>query len=62
MWLRGEYIQAGQVAFRVDEVREYALRGQNVPLTGGRLLQAAMALIVVAAEEREAEEREAGRG
>ena len=36
-------------------VREYALRGQNIPLTGGRLLQAAMGLMVVAAEERDAE-------
>lgn len=50
--LRGEYLQVGQVAFRISEVREYALRGANLPLTGGRLLQAAMGLLVVAAEER----------
>lgn len=52
VFLRGDYLQVGQVAFRVNEVREYALRGQNLPLTGGRLLQAAMGLLVVAAEER----------
>ncbi|HEX5059438.1 MAG TPA: hypothetical protein VFV99_08770 [Kofleriaceae bacterium] len=54
VFLRGEYLQVGQVAFRISEVREYALRGQNLPLTGGRLLQAAMGLLVVAAEERAA--------
>lgn len=52
VYLRGEYLQVGQVAFRISEVREYALRGANLPLTGGRLLQAAMGLLVVAAEER----------
>ncbi len=52
VFLRGEYLQVGQVAFRISEVREYALRGQNLPLTGGRLLQAAMGLLVVAADER----------
>jgi hypothetical protein len=50
--VNGEYLQVGQVAFRIDEVREYALRGANLPLPGGRLLQAAMGLLVVAAEER----------
>ena len=48
----GEFLQVGSVAFRLDEVREYALRGANLPLPGGRLLQAAMGLLVVAAEER----------
>jgi hypothetical protein len=52
VYLRGDYLQVGQVAFRIGEVREYALRGANLPLTGGRLLQAAMGLLVVAAEER----------
>lgn len=52
VYLRGEYLQVGQVAFRITEVREYALRGANLPLTGGRLLQAAMGLLVVAAEIR----------
>jgi len=50
--LRGDYLQVGEIAFRISEVREYALRGANLPLTGGRLLQAAMGLLVVAAEER----------
>jgi len=54
-YLRGDYLQVGQVAFRIAEVREYALRGANLPLTGGRLLQAAMGLLVVAAEERAAQ-------
>jgi hypothetical protein len=54
VYLRGDYLQVGQVAFRIQEVREYALRGANLPLTGGRLLQAAMGLLVVAAEERAA--------
>jgi hypothetical protein len=54
VFLRGDYLQVGQIAFRIQEVREYALRGANLPLTGGRLLQAAMGLLVVAAEERAA--------
>lgn len=52
VFLSGEMLQVGKVAFRISEVREYALRGANLPLTGGRLLQAAMGLLVVAAEER----------
>ena len=48
----GEYLHVGAVAFRIDEVRDYALRGANLPLPGGRLLQAVMGLLVVAAEER----------
>jgi len=50
--LNGDYLQVGGIAFRIDEVRDYALRGANLPLPGGRLLQAAMGLLVVAAEER----------
>ncbi|MCE9579963.1 MAG: hypothetical protein K8W52_42995 [Deltaproteobacteria bacterium] len=48
----GDYLQVGQVGFKIDEVREHALRGANLPLPGGRLLQAAMGLLVVAAAER----------
>ena len=55
VYLRQDYLQVGQLAFRIGEVREYALRGANLPLTGGRLLQAAMGLLVVAAEERAAQ-------
>jgi hypothetical protein len=55
VYLRGDHLQVGQIAFRVGEVREYALRGANLPLTGGRLLQAAMGLLVVAAAERAAQ-------
>jgi hypothetical protein len=46
------FLNVGSVAFRIEEVREYAVRGANLPLPGGRLLQAAMGLLVVAAEER----------
>ena len=48
----GEYLQVGSVAFRIDEVRDYAQHGANLPLPGGRLLQAAMGLLVVAGEDR----------
>jgi hypothetical protein len=52
---RGDYLEVGKaVSFRISEVREYALRGANLPLQGGRLLQAAMGLLVIAAEERAA--------
>jgi len=54
VYLRGDHLEVGQVAYRISEVREYALRGANLPLPGGRLLQAAMGLLVVAAEERAA--------
>jgi hypothetical protein len=50
---RGDYIQIGSLAFRIDEVTEYAMHGANLPLSGGRLIQAAMALLVVAAARRE---------
>jgi hypothetical protein len=50
--LKADYLSVGDKSFRVSEVREYALRGANLPLAGGRLLQAAMGLLVVAAEER----------
>jgi hypothetical protein len=49
---RDDFLQVGQKPFRISEVREFALRGANLPLDGGRLLQAAMGLLVVAAEER----------
>jgi hypothetical protein len=52
VFLKGEKLQVGAIAFPITEVREYALRGANLPLTGGRLLQAAMGLLVVAADER----------
>jgi hypothetical protein len=48
----GEFLKVGHISFRIDEVRDYALRGANLPLPGGRLLQAAMGLLVVAAAER----------
>ncbi|MCP4445279.1 MAG: hypothetical protein GY811_08045 [Myxococcales bacterium] len=48
----GEYLEVGEIRFRIPEVRDYALRGGNLPLPGGRLLQAALGLLVVAADER----------
>lgn len=56
--LRGDFIQVGSVAFRVTEVREYAEAGANLPLPGGHMLQAAMAMLVVAAAERTADMHE----
>jgi len=50
---RGELIHVGSLAFRLREVREYALNGANLPLAGGRQLQAAMALLVVEAAARD---------
>jgi hypothetical protein len=51
--MEGEMLKVGaDQRYRIAEVREYALRGANLPLPGGRLLQAAMGLLVVAAEER----------
>ena len=50
--LKDDTLRVGKRYFKVAEVREYALRGANLPLEGGRLLQAAMGLLVVAAEER----------
>lgn len=55
---RGDYLIVGQLAFAIGEVREYALRGANLPLGNGRLLQAATALLVVAASERDASAHE----
>jgi hypothetical protein len=54
VFLQGDHLKVGQMSFKISEVREYALRGANLPLQGGRLLQAAMGLLVVAAEERAA--------
>jgi hypothetical protein len=52
---RDGFLQVGHgKAFKISEVKEFALRGANLPLEGGRLLQAAMGLLVVAAEERAA--------
>jgi hypothetical protein len=53
--VRDHKLMVGQIAFPVGEVRECALRGANLPLTNGRLLQAAMGLLVVAAQERAAQ-------
>ncbi len=55
VFLKGDTLQVGSDTFKIGEVREYALRGANLPLAGGRLLQAAMGLVVVAAEERAAQ-------
>ena len=48
----GGFLQIGTIGFRLDEVREAALRGANLALPGGRFVQAALGLLVVAADER----------
>jgi hypothetical protein len=48
---RNNFIEVGEMRFRLNEVKDYALHGANLPLPGGRLLQAAIALMVVAAGE-----------
>ena len=55
VYMHSGRLHVGMISFPIGEVREYALRGANLPLTGGRLLQAAMGLLVVAAEERAAQ-------
>jgi hypothetical protein len=52
VYMKDDYLVIGSQKYKIAEVREYALRGANLPLPGGRLLQAAMGLLVVAAEER----------
>lgn len=51
---RDGYIVVGRRSYRLEEVREYARRGANLPLAGGGLLQASMALLVVAGADRDA--------
>jgi hypothetical protein len=58
---RGEYLQVGPSAYRISEVREYAVHGANIPLGNGGLLQAATALLVVAASERNASTQSSAR-
>jgi hypothetical protein len=52
--LRDDFIHIGDHAFRVDDVRENANKGGNLTFRDGRRLQAAIALLVVAAAERSA--------
>jgi hypothetical protein len=52
VFLTGDHLHVGNSQFRISEVREYALRGANLTLSGGRLLQAAMGLLVIAAAGR----------
>lgn len=46
------FLHVGKAVFAIDEVRDCAVRGANLPLSGGRLLQAALGLLVVAASDR----------
>jgi len=55
--IRDGFVEIGDCAFRWDEVRDHALRGGTLPLPGGGLLQAAMALLAVAAFHRERSDR-----
>ena len=45
-------LRVGTTEFDADQVREYAIRGANLPLPGGRLLQAGLGLLLFAAHER----------
>ena len=47
------YVAIGRLGFRLNQVEEYAQAGANLPLTGGRLVQAAMVTLVVAASKRD---------
>ena len=44
---RGEQIHVGSQAFGVDEVEAYASRQERLPMDGGRVLDAAIALLVL---------------
>ncbi len=48
----GSCLRVGQVRFPISQVQDYAIRGANLPLPGGQRLQAAMGLLVVAAQQR----------
>ena len=50
--VRDGVLVVGDAAFTIDAVREQALRGANLVLPGGRLVQAAVGLLVVAAADR----------
>lgn len=52
VFVRGDTLQVGTNSFHLTEVRDHAQRGANLTLGGGRLLQAAMGLLVVAADAR----------
>ncbi|MBA3464733.1 MAG: hypothetical protein H0T46_32670 [Deltaproteobacteria bacterium] len=56
----GEHLVVGEsVAFLITEVNEYAIHGANLPLPGGRLLQAALARLVVVTAGRKTSETRA---
>lgn len=44
---RDRMIHIGRLKYRVNEVSDYALAGANLPLPGGMLVQAALAMLVV---------------
>lgn len=52
--VKGEYLHVGAVSFRISDVRGYAIQGANLPLPRGKQLQAALGLLVIAAEARAA--------
>lgn len=52
--VRGDHLHVGDAAFRIAEVREYAEHGAMLPLPHGHFVQAAIALLVVAAAARDA--------
>jgi len=54
VFVKDDCLHIGAVSFRVAVVRGYALRGENLPLPRGKQLQAALGLLVVAAQARAA--------
>lgn len=50
--VRGDTLHVGAASFHIADVRDHAQRGANLTLGNGRFLQAAMGLLVVAADAR----------
>jgi hypothetical protein len=51
VYVQGDRLKIGTGLFRIADVRRYARSGGNLPLAEGGLLQAALALLVVIANE-----------
>lgn len=54
VFVQDDRLHVGEVSFRIADVRGQAIRGANLPLPHGKQLQAALGLLVVAAEARAA--------
>jgi hypothetical protein len=56
IYVRGQYLVIGGFAFKLSEVEEYGLHGADIPLPDGGAVQAALALMVIALQERAQDE------